>query len=283
MAECNVTKAVFLNAAVCRTLGWYILNTETAAPSIADRFRLEEGQEIHRRAQGHFPSGVSAAHPDIDQAIQRTSTLLTDEVTTTIFEATFRVDGYTARADILQREEKGWKLIEIKSSVNDKQELLDDLAYSTMVLRRWGLPITQACLMLVSNDYRRGMSDHSLFIEIDHTDAAVARADEFLELWNTVYVALNQEHRPEPSLILDCRNCPYFESDCLGVGMDNHIFDLPRLHQTKFNSLNEMGVNQINDILDDFNLTDNQSVVRAAILSGQPIAGSSSARGASSQ
>jgi hypothetical protein len=32
-----------------------------------------------------------------------------------LFEATFHIDGYTARADILRQNDKGWHLIEVKS------------------------------------------------------------------------------------------------------------------------------------------------------------------------
>jgi len=54
-----------------------------------------------------------------------------------VFEATFVIGNYVAKPDILLRDGKGWRVIEVKSSLADTKqldELIDDLTYTVMVL-----------------------------------------------------------------------------------------------------------------------------------------------------
>ena len=56
----------------------------------------------------------------------------------------------------------------------------------------------------------------------------------------------------------------------MGKGIDNHIFDLPRLSHTKFCQLVDLGVFTIREIPEDFELTSLQSIVRESIISNKP-------------
>jgi hypothetical protein len=61
--------------------------------------------------------------------------------------------------------------------------------------------------------------------------------------------------------------------ECLGKGIENHIFQLPRLSQSRFGDLIESGITRIQDIPPDFSLTENQKRVRNCVVSGQVFIG----------
>jgi len=266
-----VSKETFLNALTCPAMGWYTRHEDCGAPTVADQFRMQEGLEVHQRARRLHPHGVLIADPDIARAAANTARLMTDASVTTIFEATFAIDGYVAKADIVHRLDVGWHLIEVKSNVNEDNELLDDLAYTTMVMHRCGVVVTKTTLQLVSKDYRLGMDDQRLFVELDRTAEATARAAESATRWQAAADAITADDRPDAVLIHDCRNCSYFETECIGVGVTNHIFDLPRLSAKKFGELTDLGVKRIDQIPVDYKLTDQQERVREAVVTGASV------------
>ncbi|HCO93588.1 MAG TPA: hypothetical protein DIU00_06500 [Phycisphaerales bacterium] len=143
----KIDKQLFLSILFCPTYGW-LQRTETSRKtlSVADQLRIDEGTEFHQRARGLFPSGVMVPGPT-EAAVQTTQELLSDPETTVIFEATFVYHKYVAKADILIRNDNNsssWKIIEVKSNVNDDNELVDDLAYTTFVAHAAGVSLQHA-------------------------------------------------------------------------------------------------------------------------------------------
>jgi hypothetical protein len=114
------------------------------------------------------------------------------------------------------------------------------------------------------------MPDENLFVEIDHTDNAFTRAGEFKGLSNDITQILSGSRKPDPELKWECKDCDIFD-DCCGAGVENHIFDLPRLSHTKFCQLKDMGITSIEEIPADFKLTDVQVKVRQAVVTGEPV------------
>jgi len=228
-----ITKNLFLTALQCSTLTWHIRAGEYQEPqSLLDKFNCEEGIEIHRRAQSLFPDAILITETEPITATNQTARLLKTKTTSTILEAAFVADDFIARADVLQKQKTGWKLTEIKSSVNLKPELIDDIAYTTMVLKKAGLNITACSLLLISKEYRLGMPDNKLFTEINQTDQVLKRADE-LELFSKeVQEQLLRNTPPAPELKLQCKDCPIFKS-CFDKNIDHPIFELPRISHTK--------------------------------------------------
>ena len=266
----NITKHLFLSTLQCPTYGWLQQHQqpiEQLPPS--DQLRIDQGVEIQERARKLFPTGVLVSGKNIT-ASKTTQQLLSEPTINTIFEATFITNPYITKADILLRQTTGWKIIEIKSNVNMSDELIDDLSYTTMVSKKAGLDITSCSLLLVNKDYRLGKSDKDLFVEIDVTEEVFNRVKEFEESYDYIKEILSQKKKPTPELRWECRNCDIFK-ECCGAGIDNHIFDLPRISHTKFCQLRDLGVVEIGEIPGDFQLTDNQEIVRKAVVSGEPV------------
>jgi hypothetical protein len=224
---------------------------------------MQEGQDVHRRAQSLHPNGVFAG------SIDKTKQLILDRAVDVIFEAAFTVDGYTARADWIRRVKGGWVIGEIKSSLfnedGPKDEHLEDLAYTVMVARRSGLPVKGCELVLMNRDWRLGMPNAELFVVTDHTADVLPIADEFNRLWDQVAPLLLRRSKPSPHWCWECRDCEYFADRCVGVGIPDPIFQLPRLRENKFTELTAMDVTRISAIPSDFKLTDSQQIAATAI------------------
>ncbi len=269
MANRLITKEAFLTAMECTTQGWYLMRDKGGTPTPGEQLRMEEGKEVHRRAQSLHPKGVYAGKP------ARTKQLILDSAIKVIFEAAFEVDGYAARADWIRRTHGGWIIGEIKSSLHDddgpKDEHVDDLAYTCMVLRRSGLPVKSYELVLMNREWRLGMDDPSLFIVTDITEMVIERAGEFNQTWERTGPLLLRNSRPSPHWCFACRDCAYFEAQCVGVGVRNPIFMLPRLRENKFVELTSRGVFTIQSIPTDFKLSENQAAVAQAIRTRKPL------------
>ncbi len=270
----NVSKRVFLDCLVCPTLGWLARSAgfRTTELTLGERFRMEQGIHIGKRARKLYPEGVLVVDVDTESALESTKTLMGDPSITVIFEGAFMIDGFTARADILKREDGSWHMIEVKSSVNDKEEFIDDMAYTTMVIDRCGLDICSVSLVLVSREFRLGMGDERLFVEIDHTDEVLERVEVFKSSWEQVETITKGQVKPEPQLQLKCGRCEVFR-ECLGKDIENSIFDVRRLSQSKFDQLKELGVVRLEDIPEEFPLTGKQARVRNCVQAKKPLVG----------
>lgn len=262
-----ITKKQFLAAVACPVRGWLLRHAPAQGPlGPAEELRVEEGLEIHHRARKLFPEGIMVTG-DNETCVRRTQELLSKAATEVTFEGTFVHEVFVAKADILIRRASGWKLLEVKSDVNDNEELIDDLSYTTFAALKAGLPLSSCCLLLVNRAYRLGMSTENLLTEIDHTKEALARAAEFEEVSDEIAKALTGNMKPPEELRWECKGCEFFR-ECVGHGIEHHIFTLPRISHTRFCQLRDMGVDSIEDIPADFKLTELQSRVRQAVKTG---------------
>lgn len=268
MANRTVTKQDFLTTLGCSTRAWYAMREEGSVPTPADLLRMEEGKDVHRRAQSLHPDGVFAG------SVEKTKRLILDRAAKVIFEAAFTVDGYAARADWIRRVKGGWVVGEIKSSLfsedGPKEEHLEDLAYTVMVARRSGLPVTRCELVLLNRDWRLGMSDADLFVITDQTAEVMPIVDEFNRLWDQVAPLLLRRSKPSPHWCWECRDCEYFADKCVGAGISDPIFQLPYLRENKFTELTALGVTRISEIPSEFMLSEGQRQVATAIQTKSP-------------
>jgi len=268
-----ITKDLFLNARTCPTLGWFIRNQPTETPPTeGELFRMQQGQEIGRLARSLFPDGRFIPSGTNAAAANATQAVIVDPKLTVAFEATFIVGSFVAKPDILLRDGDGWRVIEVKSSLADTDqlsELIDDLTYTVMVLRRAGLKVIAAELMLICRDYRKGQATSLLFQRLDQTDAVSQRLPEFDALWDSIDTS-TIGMQPKPKLVSACRSCPHFESDCLGKGVEHSVFCLPRLHKNRLAALAVDGIVSVADLPEGFPLTPIQQRIVDCIGCGKP-------------
>ncbi len=265
-----ITKQLFLNSVVCPALGWLMRIERVSKPAtMGEKFRMEQGLEVGKRARELWPDGALVEKEDLQSAVENTAALMGNPATQAIFEATFMIDSYIAKADILDRTKDGWHLVEVKSSLNDKAEFIGDMAYTGMVVQRSGYGVSNVSLMLISKEFRLGMPNESLFVQVDHRGEVLEAIDGFGLCWEEIERITRQPEMPEPKLQFECRTCPLFK-ECLGKNVENPIFEIPRIRQAKFAGLVEQGIMSIEGIPRTFSLTENQSRVRACVQSKKP-------------
>lgn len=160
----NISKTNFLDFQFCSKNLWLKLNK----PELLEKFALsdyeqhlaDEGNEVEAVARNRFPGGVEVQQYG-EAACLETTKLLTAKVAA-IFQATFIVDGFLARSDVLawDAEANAWHLYEVKgtSSVHETgngRNHLDDLAFQLSVLRRSGVVVHKCSVMHLNSEYVR--------------------------------------------------------------------------------------------------------------------------------
>jgi len=265
----SITKKIFINTAFCSTLGWRFRNGKIRTEfSPGELFRMEQGKEVHKIARTLYPDGIFVNELGSPLASTCTSELLASLDSHVIFEATFLAGNYIAKADILVRDEGSWELIEVKSSINAKDEFIDDLAYTTLVAQTAGFSPSAISLLLIDKNYRYGMPCSHLFVKTDMTAQVLARVEEFKTIADLIDSVSSSPDEPEPQLTYNCKQCGQF-GKCLGKEMETHIFEIPGIRQKAIDQLIALGITSIHHIPDDFSLKDNQKLVVDCVKCGK--------------
>ncbi|HEV8113476.1 MAG TPA: DUF2779 domain-containing protein [Planctomycetota bacterium] len=269
----SISKHAFLAGFVCRTRGWLEHHAAATSVSAGDEWRFYFGNEIGQLARSTLGSGLLLPRTPTEHAVARSLEALQDPGSTLLFEASFTWDAFVARADALRRHADGWDLIEVKSGKSPdgeppKDEYIDDIAFTAFVAKSSGLAIARTILMLVNRDYRLDGSA-PMFVELDVTTHALARADQFARASASIAAAASASEKPTASLVFECKDCPHFATECIGAGIDDHIFVLPRLSETRFNELRKY--ERIANLPIDTKLTDPQKRIAGVCRAGQPL------------
>lgn len=104
------------------------------------------GYVIGKYAQQNFPGGNEVEGNTIDQVIEETIRLISDNENITLFEAAFILGQKFVRIDILEKEGDVLNIYEVKSKSSDSEEdsekaskklkeHIEDIAFQTMVLK----------------------------------------------------------------------------------------------------------------------------------------------------
>ncbi|MGA8087109.1 MAG: DUF2779 domain-containing protein, partial [Terracidiphilus sp.] len=240
--------------------------------------RFEQGHEVGVLAHAVFPGGVLVESDEfhLDAALEHTAALVADPAVPAIFEATLQRSNVLVRVDILERRRRGrWRLIEVKSSVEAKEHYVYDVAIQHHVVQGCGLDISSACVMHLNRDYiydGKSYDARELFLIEDLTRRVREFGKDLPGLLRGQRRALAQDEPPEVEPGPQCNNpyeCEFFDH-CNPDPPKTHISFLPRLSDKKRQDLLDLGVNLIEQIPDDFPLTEIQARVCAAVKTGHP-------------
>lgn len=266
----KITKNIFLSYLKCKRLAGMLRSQEKSYKkelSLAEQFRMEQGLEVGQKSREIYPEGVLVEEKNSNDSIEKTKKLI-DAKAPILFEATFSSNNLIAKADILVKVDNGWHLIEVKSSVNERDEQKDDLAYTTLVLMLSEIKVVKSSLLLISKDYRLGMSVGALFKEIDISKEVFGRVVIFRELCKEIDENTTESKLPKAELLQECKKCSIFNS-CFDI--EHPIFEIPRLSKKKFDELKLQNIFSIKNIDKEFPLTNNQLIVRNSVVSSQSI------------
>jgi predicted RecB family nuclease len=244
--------------------------------SAVDFASMQQGREVGRLAHQLFPGGVlvRAGHPE--EAIRITRELVANPEVPAIFEAAFENGGVLARVDVLQRRRDGrWRLIEVKSTADLKEEHLDDVAIQYRVLSRSGIDVASCHLAHVNRNYvfSGGCIDARRFFRIRNLTRKVVRLQPMLTFQlRSEFRVLAMPKAPDLPVGSHCTTpvtCEFFDL-CNPFRRSDHIGHLPRIHASAMEELEEMGVESIHDIPDDFELSEIQRRAAMCVQTGEP-------------
>ena len=274
----TISKSHFMSGVQClKRLYWQVHEPELGVfPDAAAVAIMEQGGAVGRLARQLFAGGVEVSSRDPEQAIRTTRELIANPEIAAIFEAAFEEGGVFVRVDILhRRRDNRWRLIEVKSTANLKEQHLDDLAIQHRVVSRSGLDLASSCVAHVNRNYlyTGGDIDVWRFFRIKNLTRRVERLLPKLtfQLRSELRV-LVMANPPDIPTGPHCTNpitCEFFDR-CNLPRPNDHIGYLPRLHASAAEELEEMGVESILDIPDDFHLSERQRVACTSVQTGQP-------------
>jgi predicted RecB family nuclease len=275
----RISKSKFVAGCQCvKRLYWQVHGPELAAqPDAADQAIMQQGHEVGMLARQLFP-GVIEVSSDrgLDQAIRSTKELVANRAVPAIFEGVFEHDGVLVRVDVLHRRRDGrWRLIEVKSSASLKEEHLDDVAIQYRVLSRCGLDLGSCCLAHVNRCFvfRGGIVDPWRFFRIRNVTRQVEKLQPKLTFQlRAAFTVLAMPEAPDIAPGKHCTSpvtCEFFDQ-CNPPRSDDHIGYLPRLHASAAEELEEMGIESIRDVPDDFELTEIQRRACTSVQTGEP-------------
>jgi len=145
---------------------------------------FSQGTEVGIVAQGLFLGGKEIPYEGLshDEQLKLTQAEI-DRGTAILYEPVFTFDKIFIKADILQKNRKGWDLFEVKATtkIKDKEVYkdvyIDDIALQYYVLQKSGLPIRKAFLVFINNQYvKNGDLDlNQLFLKEDVTKKALEK------------------------------------------------------------------------------------------------------------
>jgi Domain of unknown function(DUF2779) len=275
----KISKSKFMAGVQClKRLYLQVHEPELAVePDAATEAIMEQGHEVGLLARQLFPGGVEVrSDRGLEEAIRATRELVANREIPAIYEGVFEHGGVLVRADILHRRRDGrWRLVEVKSTTAVKDNHIDDLGIQCRAVSRSGLDIGSCCLAHVNRNYvfKGGCIDVWRLFKVRNLTRRVERLQPKLTFQlRSQFTVLSMPKAPDIPPGRQCNDpvtCEFYER-CNIPRPNDHIGYLPRLHASAAEELEEMGVESIRDIPDDFNLTEIQRRAATSVQTGDP-------------
>ncbi len=241
-------------------------------------FATGRGHRVGVLARTCFPGGhlLDFDYREHDAAVKETAAKMRDPGCPTLFEAAFTAGNIKIRADVLEPlPGKKWRLLEVKAASSVGSHHVNDLAVQHWVIRQSGVALKESRLMHIDTAYvlRGDLDLDRLFVRKDpghELDAALEALPGNLQ---RQFQILNDAQPPQVEMGQHCHkpwSCPYLDhcnSRC--TRLSNPVSDLPGIRQPKVKALAEQGVLSIEEIPDDFPLSENQARVRDCVKRGR--------------
>ena len=270
-----LSKSRYLTGLQCHKRLWWEVH-ETHAPELTpDENTLvafDVGRQVGAAARERVPGGVLILGKASEGALKvdRTRKAL-DEGASVVYEATFEHEKVFVSVDILERMGDGFRVTEVKSTVEAKEEHLPDVAIQRWVASGSGLPVVATHLMHLNRECR-APDLTNLFARADLTTKV---AEVLPAVPAQVQGMLRTLEGPLPDVAIG-KHCdePYecpFKPRCWPEPHPHAWETLPRLSAKKRVALQALGIETIHQIPADFELTDHQERQRQAVVTGQPV------------
>jgi len=278
----RLSKSRFLAGQQCELRLWNeIHRRELATPwDEAQLAVFDRGTRIGELACARYPGGVLVGFKpwEREQAIAETLHLMADPSIPAIYEAAFEHRGLYVRVDILVRNGTSWDLVEVKASTKPEKEVFQqDVAVQYWTLTGAGLTISRAGVLVLNREYVYAGGDYDLdqlfrfgdatehcIKSLEAVEADVARFQTMIEAGAPPEISVG-DHCFKPY------DCPYYAHCSEGLPqLDYPVTSLYRLRPPQRDALAELGIEEIGDIPEDFDLNALQQRMRGTVVDGRP-------------
>ena len=276
-----LTTAQYLNGIHCLKRLWYEeKHPEKASPiSLYQQKLFDQRKAIKTLAYSQFPEGVHIDAENPDVAVRHTKSAMR-RGESCLFNAAFHSNGAFVRCDILQKDKKGWRIIEIRASKRIKKEYLLKLALQKYILDTSDIPISATQLMLL-NEACVYPDLSNLFVFEDVTDKVNLLKQGVPDYLRTFKTILDREVEPNVLIGKNLCNRPYrcpFKTSCWAFAPKNSVFTIPKIKDPEATLLAENGIFHLSDLPADFSLTPSQSTYVNSVLENKPTTDSAAIR-----
>lgn len=214
----TLSKSKLLAYRQCSKRLWLeVHHPELRADSAATQMSFNVGHQVGDIARHLYDPNTTGELIDFQRegfnaAFERTQSLL--KSCQPIFEASFRIEGSLALADVMLPQDTNgkisWRMVEVKSSTSVKNYHRDDAAVQAYVAKSAGVELSGIALAHIDSDWiYPGNGDYEgLLREHDLTEEAFSRADEVKGWIDEAQVIVASKVEPEVSTGEQCGS-PY--------------------------------------------------------------------------
>jgi len=264
----RISKSQYVKGLQCPKALWFYRHRPDLAPEISESKQalFDVGNEVGELAKKYFKNGIEITEEyyEITKAIKSTENAVKNGKNV-IYEATAcSNDGAYSRIDILKkvRASDTWDLIEVKMSTSVQDYHIDDMALQRYAFVGAGYNIRKSILMHINNQYVRSgdIEIKKLFNLEDCTKIINDRLDVVGKNVRELLKLINSDKEPEIEFGSQCYSpfeCDYIHH-CMKHIPDYSVYNIFR--GSKLETLLSDNIIELEDIPDDFDVTERQSI-----------------------
>ena len=258
----------------CHKRLWWTVREPTASelrPDDLAQSAMDRGTRVGELARHYVAGGrvIDLPYNAYDQRVELTRQAIKSGAPA-VYEASFRTGGVFVAVDILKRDGRGFRLIEVKSSTSVKDHHIPDVAVQAYVLRQNGLDLVGTEVMHLNRECTYPDLSN-LFTRADVTDA-VAAIEDRVPGWVAQQIAILQGPVPDVPIGPHCTTpyeCP-FMARCWPTLPPHHVSTLYAMNRRAL-EFEAQGYQTIYDLPEDAPLGRIADRQRRAVKEGRII------------
>ena len=145
----SLTKTKIKSGLQCHKKLWYDINDRLKDKSHV----LELGNRFGDHIKTYYGSGVDLSGQFKSNILKLTLKAIDDPTVFVIYEAAFLYANTLVRADVLMRDGDKWKLIEVKSSTDLKNDHLKDVAIQAFVITNSNIKLSEVKIAHINSTF----------------------------------------------------------------------------------------------------------------------------------
>lgn len=248
----GLSKSKIISGLQCLKRLWLkVHRPELAKYSEKAALFLQAGNDAHKAYRQLVPNGILVEHvDDLHAALEQTRITLRESPGDPILEGAFQHNGVLVRADLIVRDSKGFRLVEVKAAGSVKKYHFQDCAIQTWLIERARIPIRRTELALINTAfvYPGGGDYGGLFKHMDVTEQ-IRTLRQQVPVWIKECQKVLTSAIPIIGIGNQCRTpyeCP-FQEHCSELGPTYPVTCLPNRGKSVKELLAE-GIDDIRDI-----------------------------------